>query len=240
MIFDPGENNATPGHWYWDEMHRHVLCLVTDFAMSRELAEKFWEAFLNDDAKSIISVATDIAYSVRNSSEPASIKAVFSNSIKWAKENHEEFTLLVTEKRKGYQGHSPNVIAFTQAFQAIHQFCKTHGCEPETLVHDQQQEFQSELKRYYEEFGQMVIIERGDGRFPSAEKAPYPKGTFTLMPSAHNRGLQAVDLLLWLSQREAATNDMKVLKERIEEQAERYYISREMSQAIVNMHLLTR
>ncbi len=137
MIFDPGENNATLGHWYWDEMHRHVLCLVTDSAMSRELAEKFWEAFLNDDAKGIISVATDIANSVRKSSEPAAIKTVFRKSIKWAKENHEEFTLLVTEKRKGYQGHSPNVIAFTQAFQAIHQFCKIHGCEPETLVHDQ-------------------------------------------------------------------------------------------------------
>ncbi|SFL49104.1 hypothetical protein SAMN04488004_12247 [Loktanella salsilacus] len=240
MIFDPGENNATPGHWYWDEMHRHVLCLVSDSAMNRELAKKFWEAFLNDDAKGIVTIATEIAKTVRKSSEPAAIKKVFRNSIKWAKENQDEFTLLVTEKRKGYQGHSPNVIAFTQAFQAIHHFCKIHGCQPETLVHDQQQEFQSELKRYYEEFGQMVILERGDGKFPSAEMAPYPKGKFTLMPSTHNRGLQAVDLLLWISQREVATDHMKVLKERIEEHAERYYISRAMSQAIVNMHLLKR
>jgi hypothetical protein len=240
MIFDPGENNATPDHWYWDEMHRHVLCLVTDSAMSRGLAEKFWGAFLNDNAEDIISVATEVESFVRKSSEPAAIKKVFRDSIKWAKKNQGEFTLIVTEKRKGYQGHSPNVIAFTQAFQAIHQFCKSHDCHPETIVHDRQQEFQSELKRHYEDFGRMVIEDRGDGRFPSAEIAPYPKGKFTLMPSAHNRGLQAVDLLLWVSQREATTDDMKALKERVEEHAERYYISREMSQAIVNMHLLKR
>ena len=240
MIFDPGENKATPGHWYWDEMHRHVLCLVTDTAMNRELAEKFWEAFLNDDAKGIINIAKNIGDSVRKSSEPEAIKKIFRNSIRWAKDNHEEFTLSVTEKRKGYQGHSPNVIAFTQAFQAIHQFCKNHDCQPETIVHDQQQEFQSELKRNYAEFGQMVILERGDGRFPSTEMAPYPKGTFTLMPSTHNHGLQAVDLLLWVYQREITTDSMKTVKERIEEHAERYYISREMSQAIVNTHLLNR
>lgn len=240
MIFDPGENKATPSEWYWDEMHRHVLCLVTDSAMNRGLAVKFWDAFLKDNAEGVVDVATEIASLVKKSSEPAAVKRVFKNSIEWAKENQGEFTLLVTEKRKGYQGHSPNVIAFTQAFQAIHQFCKVHGCQPETIVHDQQQEFQSELKRYYQQFGQMAILEQGDGRFPTAEIAPYPKGKFTLTPSTHNRGLQAVDLLLWISQREAATDDMKVVKERIEEHADRYYISRKMSQAIVNMHLLKR
>lgn len=240
MIFDPGENNATPGHWYWDEMHRHVLCLVTDSNMNRELAEDFWGAFLKDDAQRLIGVATKIEASVRASSEPPAVKEVFSSSIKWAKENSDEFTLIVTEKRKGYQGHSPNLIAFTNAFQAIHQFCKAHGCEPEVLVHDQQQEFQSELRRFYDDFGQMVIEERGDGQFPSADRAPYPKGQFKLMPSAQNRGLQAVDLLLWITQREAVTDQMKALSERLEGSLDRYYISRGMSQAIVNMHILQR
>ncbi len=239
-IFDPGENKATPGHWYWDEMHRHILCLVTDSAMSRGLAERFWDAFLKDNAEGIVSVATELASSVRKSSNPAAIKRVFNNSVKWAKENQGEFTLLATEKRKGYQGHSPNVIALTQAFQAIHQFCTIHGCQPETLVHDRQQEFQSELKRYHQEFGQVMILDREDGRFPLAEIAPHPKGKFSLMPSTHNRGLQAVDLLLWISQRKAITGRMEDLKKRIEERAERYYISREMSQAIVNVHLLKR
>lgn len=240
LIFDPGENNATPDHWYWDEMHRHVLCLVTDSAMNRELAERFWKAFLSDNGDEIISVAADIESFVRASSEPSAIKGVFRASINWARKNHREFTLIVTDKRKGYQSHSPNVIAFTQAFQAIHQFCKIHECQPDTLVHDQQQEFQSELKRFYEDFGRFVIEDREDGGFPLFETAPYPRGQFTLMPSAHNRGLQAVDLLLWVSQREAPTDDMKALKARIEQHAERYYISRDMSQAIVNMHLLKR
>jgi hypothetical protein len=240
MIFDPGENDATPDHWYWDEMHRHVLCLVTDAAMNRKLAESFWEAFLNDDAEGIINSATELEAVVRASSEPGAIKKVFKSSINWAKKNSKEFTLIVTEKRKGYQGHSPNIIAFSQAFQAIHRFCKTHDCQPEVLVHDQQQEFQSELRRYYKDFGQMVIEDREDGRFPLADIAPYPKGQFTLMPSTQNLGLQAVDLLLWISQREATTVDMKALKKRVEEHVEGHYISRGMSQAIVNMHLLKR
>ncbi|WP_170364040.1 DUF3800 domain-containing protein [Ruegeria arenilitoris] len=239
-IFDPGENDATPHHWYWDEMHRHVLCLVADSAMNRQLAESFWEAFLNDNAEAIISVATELEATVRASSEPDAVKSVFRSSIEWASNNSEAFTLIATDKRKGYQSHSPNLFAFTNAFQAIHQFCKTHGCRPEVIVHDQQQEFQSELRRFYNDFAHMVIEDRDDGGFPKAELAPYSKGDFTLMPSTKSFGLQAVDLLLWVSQREGATDEMKSLKERIEEHLERYYISRDMSQAIVNTRLLKR
>jgi hypothetical protein len=237
LIFDPGENEAVPNYWYWDEMHRHVLCLVVDSAMERPLGEAFWRAFLKDDVEAIIEIATMIEQSVKASTEPMGIKKVFQAAIGWAKKHPEQFTLIATEKRKGYQGHSPNIIAFTQAFQAVHEFCKAYSCQPEVLVHDQQEEFRTELRRHYETFGQMVHEDRGDGRFLQADFAPYPNGQFTLMPSGQNLGLQAVDLLLWISQRTKPSDEMKKLKARIAENLSDFYISRGMSQLIVDMHL---
>ncbi|BCH58720.1 hypothetical protein RvVAR0630_13440 [Agrobacterium vitis] len=46
VIFDAGENKEVPGHWYWDELNRHVLCLTIDQAMSLETARQFWASYL--------------------------------------------------------------------------------------------------------------------------------------------------------------------------------------------------
>lgn len=240
MIFDAGENEAVPGVWYWDEMHRHKLCLVTDSAMSKGSAKIFWEAYLADEVGKVIKILDEIEETVENSKESLQIKKVFRAAFKWARRHPDSFTMTATEKRKGYQAHSPNIIAFTQLFQAIHQFAADKKSPPERLVHDKQDEFRSELVKHYNEFGHIILQDGADGRFPTAKIADYPQAEFSIISSSLNFGLQAVDLLLWISQRGAKSAKMTDLKKRLQEREDAYVISRETSKAIVVTHMLKR
>lgn len=240
LIFDPGENTAVPGGWYWDEMHRHILCLLMDEAMSLDTSKQFWNAYLKDDFDQIIDVLGTVETSISSSTHPIPFKTVVSAAFKFARKKPEEFTMNATAKKKGYQAHSPNVIAFTQLFQAIHQFATDNGCEPELLLHDKQDEFRKELLDTYETFGSIIMNETADGNFPEAEIAEYGLASLKIVPSVANFGLQAADLLLWINQRSSDDPSFNALKERMSEREMPYYVSRRMSELIVNMHMKNR
>ena len=240
LIFDPGENTVVPGGWYWDEMHRHKLCLQMDEAMSLETSKKFWDAYLKDDFDQIIDVLETVETFISSSTHPTPFKIVVRDAFKFARKKPKEFTMNATAKKKGYQAHSPNVIAFTQLFQAIHQFASDNGCKPELLLHDKQDEFRKELLNTYEIFGNVILNETGDGKFLDAEIAEYGLANLKIVPSVANFGLQAADLLLWVSQRSSENPNFSALKERMSERETPYYVSRGMSELIVNMHMKNR
>lgn len=238
LIFDPRENKGAPGMWYWDEMHRHTLCVTVDTIMNRVVSKKFWESFLKDDVEGILDVIEYLQGAIDVSNEPEPVKIVFQSALKQARRRPERFTLTATEKRKGYQIHSPNLISFTHLFQEIHEFSSLVGSGPERIIHDKQDEFRSELKRVYQEFGHIVLKDNLDGRFPEAEMSKSEPADLHVTSSTDSFGLQAVDLLLWVLQRESDDPAFVELKERLSNRQEDYWISRWASERVIAFHIL--
>ncbi|MBJ3764204.1 DUF3800 domain-containing protein [Maribius pontilimi] len=240
LIFDPGENSAVPGVWYWDEMHRHILCLMMDDALNFKAAKQFWTAYLADDIDGVICTLGEVESFISSAGYPKPFKSVVKEAFKFARKSPGSFTMNATRKRKGYQAHTPNVIAFTQLFQAIHEFSRDTGSKPEILFHDKQDEFRSELQDTYQCFGGVVIQDTCDGSWPDAILADYKIGELEILPSVDNAGLQAADLLLWVNQRSSDNAEINVLKDRLGSLESPYYIGRGMSELIVDIHMKQR
>lgn len=238
VIFDAGENRAVPGDWYWDELNRHVLCLAIDQAMSQDTAKLFWSAFLKDDFSKIIDAADLIEAELKNIELASAVFQVIQVAFQFAREHPKEFTLLNSQTRKAYQASSPNVVAFTQLFQAIHDFAEKEESPPERLIHDKQDEFRTTLSRTYAHFGSVIWEDAPDGSSPDISLADYPLAEFEMPASQDNAGIQATDLLLWVTQRSAKSRPLARLKKLLSERTEDFNISRRMSQLIVHMHLL--
>ena len=56
-------------------------------------------------------------------------------------------------ERRAYQGHTPNIVAFTVLMRDVHDFVADHGSPPIAFCHDLQEEFAAEMRRTYETFG---------------------------------------------------------------------------------------
>jgi hypothetical protein len=238
VIFDAGENKAVPGEWYWDELNRHVLCLTIDNAMSRDAAELFWSSYLSDDFDGITRCLDYIDKGLRMAECAPAIRHVIREAFGFARQKPAEFTLSHTQKKKGYQASSPNVVAFTQLFQAIHEFAAQHKSLPERLIHDQQDEFRKALAETYQHFGNIIWQDSLDGSFPEISLADYDLAQFEMPSSKDNAGLQATDLLLWATQREEKTEELAALKARLRHKTIDFYVSRRMSELIVHVNLL--
>ncbi|ESY82476.1 hypothetical protein X740_05120 [Mesorhizobium sp. LNHC221B00] len=238
VIFDAGENKAVPGNWYWDELNRHVLCLTVDSAMSRDTAKLFWNAFLGDDFSSITTSLDLIEAGMDIRVTPPAVSKVVSRAFEYARQKPAEFTLANTLKRKGYQANTPNVVAFTHLFQAIHDFASKHSSSPERLVHDKQDEFRKTLAETYEQFGNIIWHDPMDDSFPDASLAKYQLAQFEMPSSKDNAGLQATDLLLWVAQRSPRGEALTALKARLKTKTDDFMLSRRMSELIVHVNLL--
>ncbi|WP_180574105.1 DUF3800 domain-containing protein [Agrobacterium vitis] len=156
----------------------------------------------------------------------------------FTRENPRAFTLSDTSKKKGYQASSPNVVAFTQLFQAIHDFAQKEESLPERLIHDQQDEFRKALAESYQHFGRIIFQDFDDSRFPEAKIAEYDLAKFEMLSSKDNAGLQATDMLLWVAQRKPKSKELAVLKARIKSKTDDFQLCRRMSELIVHAHLL--
>ncbi len=237
VIFDAGENKNVPGHWYWDELNRHVLCLTIDAAMTVDTAKTFWKSYLDDDVEGILKSLESVWDVVTNADIAPVVRDVIKDGFAFARVHPEEFTITHTEKRRGYQVSTPNVVAFTHLFQAIHDFAAREDSLPEALVHDKQDEFRKALAETYKNFGSVIWRDSKDG-FPEITLADYELATFEMPSSKDNAGLQATDLILWTLQRHPKTAELASLKERIKSSVTDYEISRRMSRLIVHVRLL--
>ncbi len=238
VIFDAGENKEVPGHWYWNELNRHVLCLTIDQAMSLETRKQFWTSYLGDDIDGVIATLENVENALNKEDCAPQIREVIMAAFGFTRKNPRAFTLSHTSKKKGYQASSPNVVAFTQLFQAIHDFAERERSLPERLIHDQQDEFRKALSESYQHFGRIIFQDFGDGRFPEAKIAEYDLARFEMLASKDNAGLQAADMLLWAAQRKPKSKELAILKARIKSKTEGFHLCRRMSELIVHVHLL--
>lgn len=231
-IFDPYENIRVPPHWYEHEFFRHSLCcLFDDILTLNNDQEKFWNSYLKDDfvsLRSIVRRARDRVHFYVN--DPRLLK-VADEGLAFAENHIEEFTLLANKNKKAYRGHTPNMVAFSSLFNAIHLFCKEYNVKPRAFYHDQQSEFGSSMKEFHQLFSSGLAIEYEQG-YLIPTQVDYELGVFSLQSSESMCSLQVVDVFLWLSQRDRSPKIEKFLN-RLEQKTNRFNISRKWSEIIV-------
>jgi hypothetical protein len=237
-VFDSGENLAVPPMWYNLELFRHAICQAVDDCMREKTRAEFWEAYLKDDIVGIQACVRTIWNYVPRKVTDSRIREVMREAFDFVLKHPEQFTLLAAEKREGYHGHTPNMIAFTSIFGAIHEFATEHNSPPIAFVHDQQQEFKNSMRKAYDTYGRMTSKEDMMGIIPRMGIAKYDLAEFTISSSSTSFGLQATDLLLWVVQRTKPTPDLLAVRKRMEPNVKEAEISRRMSDLIVKMRAI--
>ena len=236
-IFDSGENVAVPWHWYNLQLFRHVLCCAIDELLTPLNRQRFWEAYLADDMALIqVCIRNAGTYLTRRIGD-SRLRQVIREAFDFALRHPEQFTLSASKGRRGYQGHTPNMVAFSSLLGQIHKFAAATDSKPIAFYHDRQQEFGRSMQELHELFGPIEHIEDRRGGWPEIRRVGYELAKFSMPSSKDMAALQAVDVLLWLIQRERRLTTAKTTLDMLRPKASDFYISRWMSELIVRSRL---
>lgn len=228
-VFDSGENAAVPAQWYNLRLFRHALCLAADAALRERHRQIFWQAYMDDDMAGIMAVAEKVDVFARTRVPDRRLREVIRDAIAYLRRHPEDFTLSASRGRRAYQGHTPNIIAFSFIFDAVHRFVDETGSQPQALIHDRQQEFGTSMREWAQLFGH---IRREDHRgLARIDIVDYRLPDLSLPSSRDVAALQAVDLLLWTLTRNDAV--LAEARRRLETRTDSYAISRRISETIV-------
>lgn len=229
-IFDSAENKRVRWLWYNHEFFRHTLCCLFDDVLTEQARKGFWSAYLTDDYKMIISVIKFALERLNEFALDKRLHTICRDGLLFALKYPEEITLMASKTKKSYKGHTPNMVGFSSLIQAVHSFCKEHKVIPQAFIHHSQSEFGTTMREYHELFGKARVIQNKNGFGLDGERVDYDLGRFSLAPSRYLSSLQAVDLFLWLKQR----NNIRSLglEKSISEHTDPFYISRASSEMI--------
>ncbi|HCG5272515.1 TPA: DUF3800 domain-containing protein [Vibrio parahaemolyticus] len=231
-IFDCWDNPAVPKTWYVVDLLRHSICLVIDDMMHDGLDEDFWRAYLADDLEELMAVCRTLL--VRSQQIPDQrLKQVVSESLAYAIENPQLFTLISAKGKSAYKKQTPNMVAFSSLLNSIHGFCNKLDLGVKQFVHDQNDEFRGTMREFHKLFFKFEQEETSFGGVPTLKDFGYDIGQFMLESSKKSYGLQVVDLFLWLLQRDATTPELQATKARLLDNSVDFVISRHMSVNIV-------
>lgn len=235
-IYDSGENLAVPFHWYNIEFFRHVLCCFFDDFLDDTEKRIFWDAYLKDDYAMIkILIAEFIKKLDREYSHiDKRLYEVVYEGLNFAMLYTEQITLMAGVKKNSYKGHTPNMVAFGSLLNAVRKFCKEYKVTPKIFFHDRTSEFEKTMEEYHELFSRVEISESEDGLWPTSKLAEFDLGKFSIVSSRELSAMQAVDIFLWLSQRENQEG-IEDLRQRLFENTDPFYITRSTSELIVAM-----
>lgn len=231
ILFDSFENKGARWLWYNHEFFRHTLCCLFDDVLLDENKKSFWESYLKDDYNGINSVVKIVLDRLEKVPLDKRIYQVSKEGLLFALKYPEEITLKASRTKKSYKGHTPNMVAFSSLIQAVHRFCKEHNLAPKAFIHDPQSEFGSTMREYHNLYSKVRAEHNESGLAPQAESVDYDLGKFSLTHSKHLSSLQAVDLFLWLTQRNDSINSVD-LKETLSKFTDTFYISRISSEII--------
>lgn len=230
-LFDSYENKGARWLWYNHEFFRHTLCILFDDLLFEEDKKNFWDYYLKDDFTGISSVIDIVLQRLDFITIDKRLRQVATEGLNFALKYPDEITLLASQTKKSYKGHTPNMVAFSSLIQAVHKFCKENNTKPEAFVHDSQSEFGSTMREYHKIFQKVRLEHNSSGLALQADKVDYDLGQFSLEMSKQLVSLQTVDIFLWLSQRNdkiASTG----LKNKLLDVTESFYISRISSEMI--------
>lgn len=228
-VFDSFENKGARWLWYNHQLFRHILCCLFDQVLSEQMKKAFWDAYLKDDYNGITSVAKLALKKLNELPIDARLYQVSKDGLTFALKYPEEITLMANRTKKSYKGHTPNMVAFSSMIQAVHSFCKEYNVVPQAFVHDPQSEFGSTMREYHTLLARLRLEHSKSGMLMDAESVDYNLGKFSLTPSKQLTSLQAVDVFLWLTQRNDRIKS-EGLKQALWDRTEPFYISRDSSE----------
>ncbi|WP_427195126.1 DUF3800 domain-containing protein [Morganella morganii] len=234
LFFDSFDNPAIPWLWYNSDLFRHTMCLVINQLMSEDEHIQFWEAFLHDNMPEMLQVAEKLLSRI-HCIQDQRIKEVIGDGLQYAVKHPDEFTLICTNGKSAYKAQTPNMIAFSSLMSATHNFCKVHSDSVERLIHDRSDEFRGTMREYHRVFNRINQVENDYGGPVLFEEAEFNLGQFYLEKSENHSALQAVDVFLWMTQRELTTDFGYSVLQRLKEYICDFEISPRMSKFIVDM-----
>ncbi|MBF0370491.1 MAG: hypothetical protein HQL52_13645 [Magnetococcales bacterium] len=227
-IFDSGENDGARWLWYNSEFLRHTLCCLMDDVLTPRNKRRFWPAYLSsnhDEVKACIRNAQ--TYLDRHTSDRR-LQTVVRDAFNHALSNMEKLSF--GHSGKSYRKlEAPNIAAFSILINSVHSFAEKHNAVPVAFIHDQSSEFNKTMRKMHTWFSgvqagsadiaaKVVMVDWGLGNFSS----PSSKD---ILP------LQAVDVLLWILQREPQ-HEITDVQERLGKKTDPYWISRPTSELI--------
>ncbi len=233
LVFDSGENAAVPPHWYNLELFRHSICIAVDEMLTDMNRRRFWDAFLASDVKGLQDCIRNALTYLTRKVHDARLRQVVKDGCDFALRFPDELTIQGGGDRRAYQGHTPNIVAFTVLMRDVHDFVAAHGSPPIAFYHDLQEEFAAEMRRAYETFGSIRYKDHPRGAIPTIERVEYDLARFSMPSSRDQVVLQAADLLVWTAQREARSDGLKAAQRRLAERTSDHLVSRAMSEMIV-------
>ncbi len=236
-VFDPFENKAVPRMWYYHEMFRHSLCLFFDDIFSNSDKEIFWKNYLTNNSNGMKEFIAAIICIIEPLSLDPRLKQVVLDALFFASKYPDELTLMAHNSKKAYKPHTPNMVGFSSLIHAVHKFCKKHNLKPTAFYHDQQPEFGKLMSEYHVDFGKARFVENDTGFPEELEYTNYDLGEFYLSSSKESCPLQAVDIFLWLIQREEDSINQSV-KNRLSKYEDEFRIDRGMSSLIAHAWMI--
>jgi hypothetical protein len=233
-VFDSGENRGARWLWYNIAFFRHTLCCLIDDMLTPKNRQAFWWAYLADDHEGVKSAVRNARTYLDRITKDRRLVNVVLDAFDFALNHPEEITLMASRRRDSYKGHTPNMVAFTVLMQGAHEFAETHASAPQAFYHDQQSEFGKSMRECFEILSRLSMTQPEITRpwQPTDLKVrEYDVWKFNMPSSKDYPPLQAVDVLLWIMQRNDEVG-FEMLRERIQKKAEPFYISRGISELI--------
>jgi len=233
-VFDSGENRGARWLWYNVAYFRHVLCLLIDKMLTPRNRRAFWWAYLNDDYDGVKAAVRNARTYLDRFAKDRRLINVVLDAFDFALRYPEEITLMASKRRDSYKGHTPNMVAFSSVMQGAHDFAETHHCMPVAFYHDHQSEFGKTMHEYASLFSRLRIEQPEVTRpwLPSDAKiTDYELGKFSMPSSKDSLPLQAVDILLWIVQRDGDPT-LATVRERILDRIDPFCISRAISEMV--------
>lgn len=236
LFFDSFDNPGVPVLWYNSDLFRHSLCLAVTNLLTKEDSIEFWDAYLSDSMPVMLQVAERLLTRIDSISDPR-MNEVMRSGLQYAINHPDEFTMICTQGKSAYKGQTPNMVAFSSLMSATHTFCKAHSSSVEELIHDRSDEFRGTMREYHRIFHKLTHVEDDLGGPVLFEEAQFNLGTFNLRSSESHPVLQAVDVFLWMVQRNLKTDRGRAALERLKQHISDFEISPRMSQLIVYVRI---
>lgn len=233
MVFDTGENGGVPWIWYNNELFRHQLCLSIDDILTDLNRRRFWDAFLLGDMPKLQECVRNALTYVGRRVQDSRLSRVIRDGFDFFLRNPDSFTVGPTGGRRDYQGHTPNMVAFSILLRAINSFAEEFASPPLAFVHDRQDEFRTTMREWHDLFGPMAYEDDERGGWPQVRRVAHALPGLEILSSADSPSLQAVDNLLWVARRRTSEPALEAARQRLFDQTNNNFISRWMSELIV-------
>ncbi|MDE1154410.1 MAG: DUF3800 domain-containing protein [Acidobacteriaceae bacterium] len=203
LAFDSGVNPAVPPQSYAVRHLRLINLLHFSQLLTTSDLNEFWSLFEAQSPDRFGKLLADVRDRVKHTPYDKRSVQILTESLDWASKHPAEVLDPFGER------DSPNFVAFTALFDALHSFHRETGHTIGSFVHDEQDQF---VPKFVEAFD-LISKFQGDETGPLSMASDIsPIATFDcsleIRSSADSFGLQIVDVCLWLAKRVLEQKDV--------------------------------